>query len=253
MEAGRFIPRRRPGIGRLALVVWVYAGGGQAEFGVVPFLQQHFPSVTFRRRLPERKKKGPRPGVAIAYGATGQSLAQEIIRSLSNHGQDEADVVFVLDDADCDDPTTKTTALRQAVEKGLAEATRNGHAVRPASVVVGLAVPELEAWLLADWNNTFAKRHSNCHHALRFALSQAGVDLGNVEAFDCRCETPAYRKISEVLQEGFNACCPSGVRYSKDTDTRALLANVDPARVSQTCPAFRTFWNDLKQATAPTL
>ena len=47
------------------MVVWVFAGGGEAEVrGLIPFLEKNFPSYKFERKTPVLQKPGPKPGKA---------------------------------------------------------------------------------------------------------------------------------------------------------------------------------------------
>jgi hypothetical protein len=238
----------------VAVVIWVYAGGGQAEFGIVPFLQRHFDksNVIFNRALPQRMKPGPRPGV-IPYGATGRQFQQIVRDTIARYLEKGVDAIIVLDDLDCDDYDAKANLLRGAVTEGFAEAAKKGIAP-PASVLVAFAVPEIEAWVIADWSHTFQKRHGNYHGAMRHALSSQGVDFSNVESFDCHCDTPeAYRKLSVVLQKVFNQAqydanpnVSAIVPYSKDTDTRALLEIATAEGIARACPRFAGFWRELQ-------
>ncbi|MDD1428476.1 hypothetical protein MEO94_29330 [Dolichospermum sp. ST_sed9] len=57
------------------MVVWVFAGGGEAEVrGLIPFLEQNFPGCKFERKTPVLQKPGPKPGKVSGYGKTGKSL-----------------------------------------------------------------------------------------------------------------------------------------------------------------------------------
>ena len=47
----------------MAVVVWVFAGGGESEVrGLIPFLEQNFSNCKFERKTPARQKPGPKPG-----------------------------------------------------------------------------------------------------------------------------------------------------------------------------------------------
>ncbi len=44
------------------MVVWVFAGGGEAEVrGLIPFLEKNFPGCSFKRKTPINQKPGPKP------------------------------------------------------------------------------------------------------------------------------------------------------------------------------------------------
>ena len=223
------------------MVVWVYAGGGQAELGIIPWLQRHFPQITFERRMPQIRKPGPRPGGSVkpkVVGNTGSALDTEIRRNLQKYwGREVADILLLVDDTDCAKPQERRASLNKVVVEAIPSET--------PPILIALAVPELEVWLLADWENTFHKLYPQCQVPLRRSLQKEGVDFENLQGFDCFCDTPRYRKISEVLRNVFDVCCGPGPRYSKDTDTRRLLLEVNPEKVATHCPDFKVFWNEL--------
>jgi hypothetical protein len=224
------------------VIVWVYAGGGQAEIGIIPWLQQHFPGVRFERRMPQIRKPGPRPGVMAQHqvvGHTGRDLEGNIRRNIEQYWtKNAAHTLLLLDDTDCEIPLNRSQSLEKAVTGVIA-------AEELPCIVIALAVPELEAWLLADWHNTFEKDYRRCHVQMRDVLRTEGVDFAKLEEFDCRCGTPEYRKISETLRNAFEVCCGTSPGYSKDTDTRRLLLQTNPATIANFCPNFRAFWINL--------
>jgi hypothetical protein len=111
---------------------------------------------------------------------------------------------------------------------------------------VPLAVPEIEVWLIADWNNTLAKERGCNRVLMRKMLEVQQIDFEQPEQFDCYCGTAMYRKISFVLQDAHNMHC-GNTRYSKDTDTRRLLRQVDPKVLVERCPHFKRFWVELNR------
>lgn len=231
----------------MALVVWVYAGGGQAEMAIVPWLETQFQGVDFKRRTPQIRKPGPKPGSiakAQVIGKTGKDLNSEIKRDLEKYwAKDAANVLLLLDDTDCENPIERRQSLQKVVTEAIAEQDI-------PCVAVALAVPELEVWLLADWGNTFQKGYPKCQHPMRRKLVEDGVDFDRLQEFDCRCDTAEYRKISETIRNAFEVCCGPGPRYSKDTDTSRLLLQTDPNIVTRKCPDFKLFWNELKSCLA---
>ena len=246
------------------MVIWVYAGGGPAESaGFVPFLQRHLPH-NFQRRTPARMKPGPKPprvppGATTSSvvgqqhhprfpsGCTGPSLARQIRDNISAYWDGTAEAVLVLDDTDEADPPERIALLRGAVEQALRDraALTEEHAT---PIVVALAVPELEVWLLADWKNTFRRQFPDCHTALRHELStRRGFKFEAPESFRVRDDEERYHKLSEELVDAIRLICHSNPRYSKATDTPTLLQRIDPAVVSRKCPHFRRFWTALSK------
>ncbi|MCF3603498.1 DUF4276 family protein [Planktothrix agardhii 1806] len=93
------------------MVVWVFAGGGEAEVrGLIPFLTQNFPGCQFQRKTPVRRKPGPKPNPLMSYGRTGKSLIEQIQEQLPialKAERNQCDLIFVFDDLDCRNPETQ--------------------------------------------------------------------------------------------------------------------------------------------------
>jgi hypothetical protein len=149
----------------MAVVVWVYSGGGEAEVrGFIPFLNRNFPKYQFERKLPVRNKPGPKPNRAFSYGRTGQGLIEQIKERLPDDLQknpDACELIFIFDDLDCRDPEVQRKRIRQAIN--------------PVNIdiLIGFASPEIEAWIMADWDNSMAKHPDfrNRHQAMRWWLN----------------------------------------------------------------------------------
>ena len=138
------------------MVIWVFAGGGESEVrGLIPFLRKHFPGCTFERKTPVRQKPGSKPNREMSYGKTGQSLIAQIKEQLPialQAGTNQCDLILVFDDLDCRDPETQKVKFLEAIS----QISMCEHIPK----FVGFAAPELEAWLIADWDNSIAK-HSD--------------------------------------------------------------------------------------------
>ncbi|WP_017741607.1 hypothetical protein [Scytonema hofmannii] len=117
---------------------------------------------------------------------------------------------------------------------------------------VGFAAPELESWIIADWNNSIA-RHSDFrdrHQRMRWWLStQRNIPFDCPESFseynperDC-----CHEKLSEALIESsvLDEFEPSETRFSKGLHTPLLLLQIQPNEVQQRCPLFRELYNYL--------
>jgi hypothetical protein len=233
--------------------VWVYAGGGYAEAeGIVPLLKKHFAEVTFQRRTPAHRRPGPRPDVGIgtttrgarAYaGNTGASFQREIKENLTQYWHEDgpADVIVVIDDSDCNPPDALLETFQKTVMDSLNALGTNS--LPP--VVTGLAVPEIEVWLLGDWEMTFAKEYPRCEKSLQQELVRRGVKTSEPEAFDCRPDAQTYTKLSsDILLPALEEIC--AVRFSKASDTPKLLLRIRPEIVKTRCAYFRQFWVQLE-------
>jgi hypothetical protein len=227
----------------MAVVVWVYAGGGEAEVdGFFPFLQRHFINCSFARRTP-RRPPGPRKGSSLYSGLTGRSLLDEIRKDILDYWDGTPGAILLMDDTDQRVPNNHAALLRAVATEALKEKAATG-AAQP--IIVALAVPELETWLLADWDNTFKKEFSQCAAAVQHELATTHkVDFSKPESFATSDDQGVYRKMSEILMDTINLKCTLRLNYSKATDTPRLLMRADPNVIKGKCPYFAEFWNAL--------
>jgi len=237
------------------MVVWLFAGGGESEIqGLVPFLRKNFPECEFERYTPVAPKKGPKPGKPIhALGKTGKNLSKQIKYQLSNalrYGS--CDCILVIDDLDCRDVEKQNRAFSEAIDcvpggKGM-------------NRVIGFASPEIESWLIADWDHTFAK-HSDFrgyHERLRYVLShEFSVAFDDPESFSEYDGTKdaCKEKLSETIVRGIeylgsNSNVPA-VPYKKGIHTPVLLINAQADKIAEKCKLFGVIFTYLTQNPMP--
>ena len=98
-----------------------------------------------------KQKSGPKPGKvqkAKALGKTGKDLASQISHFLPVALQNDiCDLVLVLDDLDCRDEINFTDIFNESIDiiDGAEDINR----------FIAFAAPEIESWLIADWQDTF--------------------------------------------------------------------------------------------------
>ena len=232
------------------MVVWIFAGGGESEVrGLIPFLEKNFPGCSFDRKTPVRQKPGPKPNKAVSYGRTGQSLIEQIKEELPIALKLEANkcnLILVFDDLDCRDPVTQRQKILQEISK-IPECA-------DIEKFVGFAAPELEAWIIADWNNSIAKHldFKGRHERMRWWLStQSNIPFDNPESFseydskrDCCREKLSDALINSSIQHEDDREKP---RFSKSLHTPLLLLTINPPIVQQKCPLFSEFYNYLNK------
>ncbi|MCB9765039.1 MAG: DUF4276 family protein [Alphaproteobacteria bacterium] len=226
--------------------------------GIQALLQKINPRVRWQRCFPAVLKPGPKPGrLALPLGdqdmgATGESLIRRMEQRLRDHYRGAAlDALLLIDDADCrfcgDDPP-KSQA--EAIE-ALTRRARTALGRDDIPVFALFASPEVEAWLLADWDRSFGADHPHLSHTLRHHLAQrltphwpATEGYGCPELRGGGCTT----KLSEVLQDvmadpatyAWAKLDPAkdGRRYSKKVDGALMLQRVRPERISEHCSLF---------------
>jgi hypothetical protein len=235
----------------MAMVIWVFAGGGEAEvMGLIPFLQKHFPSNIFIRKTPIKRKPGSKPNKPIrVYGKTGHSLREEIKKELPIALENESkkcDLILVFDDLDCRNYEQQKQEFLDSIQQ--IDNTDN------IPVLIAFAAPELESWIIADWDNSIAKHSDfrNRHGKMRYWLSkECKIPFDNPESFseydqsrDC-CQ----EKLSELLIESTTREDESNFKqtpFSKKIHTPILITSIIPDVVKSKCPLFKQFYNDLR-------
>jgi len=228
------------------MVIWLFAGGGEAEIrGLVPFFRTHFSSCTFHRMTPVLRKVGPKPGIRPpAYGKTGKSLVSEVrdrLRVAMTCGE-RCNLILVIDDLDCRNENEQRAKFLEAIDSvdGATDIER----------FVGFAAPELESWIVADWENSVARhvdfrsRHSRMRHWLSKKIPfDAPESFGEYDAARDTCA----EKLSEMIISSTVLCMDdkSKSRYRKAYHTPELLLMIDPITVKRKCPIFRKLYTFL--------
>ena len=218
--------------------------------GMNIFLENNFPGHRFQRCTPIKQKPGPKPGKvqkAKALGKTGKDLADQIRYFLPlKLQQDRCDLMLVLDDLDCRDEIEATEIFSKAV-KSIPEA-------RGIEYFIAFAAPEIESWLIADWNNTFAKDHRfrSFHAALQHRLSTVfHVSFDQPESFSkfnpdiksCK------EKLSEVIIDAVQAEAEEREialpHFSKKEHSPELLMMAKAQVIQKKCPIFAKIYHCL--------
>lgn len=247
MGIRRLIPCWRSQYWRMVVVVWVFSGGGEAEVrGFFPFLEKTFPGCRFERKTPVRQKPGPKPNKAGSYGRTGKSLIDQIKQELPialKAEPNKCDLILVFDDLDCRDSQSQKSKILSEISK-IPECA-------DIEKFVGFVAPEIEAWIIADWNNSIAKNSDfrGRQERMRWWLSaEKNVPFDSPESFSeyDREKDCCREKLSEALIESsVYQAERHNTRFSKGLHTPLLLREIDPNEVQKKCPLFRELYNYL--------
>ena len=229
------------------MVVWVFSGGGEAEVrGFFPFLEKTFPGCRFERKTPVRQKPGPKPNKAGSYGRTSKSLIDQIKQELPialKAEPNKCDLILVFDDLDCRDSQSQKSKILSEISK-IPECA-------DIEKFIGFAAPEIEAWIIADWNNSIAKNSDfrGRQERMRWWLSaEKNVPFDSPESFSeyDREKDCCREKLSEALIESsVYQAERHNTRFSKGLHTPLLLREIDPNEVQKKCPLFRELYNYL--------
>jgi len=240
------------------LVIWLFAGGGESELGeregeirgIVHFFEKHFPEFSLHRITPVRNKRTPdrvKPNAANdALGKTGKDFAQQIKAKLDDKikYQGLPDAILIMDDLDCSCDVERKTLFDNTVNQA-----GNG-AFKEIRRIIGFAAPELEAWVIADWDNTIAKHidFRKNDKAMQHWLGDNGVSFASPETFSFydKSKSSCHDKLSDLLIESSQQQIDQAV-YSKAKHTPFLLyESLRPDVVAGKCPIFRDFFTQLQ-------
>lgn len=113
---------------------------------------------------------------------------------------------------------------------------------------VGFAAPELEAWLIADWDGTFGKHvdFRKNHVRMQWWLShKKHVSFNAPETFSHYdpAKSTCAEKLSQAIIEATQEY--SDLHYSKASHTPALLQEARPELIALKCPLFRDLYSFL--------
>ena len=213
--------------------------------GLVPLLENMCIEHTFERKSPVRRKPGPRPSDEPGYGRTGRSLAEQIEKLLfeSLKAKECCDLILVIDDLDCHDRDARRELFDKSIGK-VDEAASIEH-------YIGFASPEVEAWIVADWDQSVAKDPDfrGCHAQMRHWLNtQKAVPFDRPETFSNydRDKDSCRDKLSDAMIES-SIYCGAQARYSKGDHKARFLRQISPEVVSGKCPLFRALHHRLSQ------
>ncbi len=224
------------------MVVWVFSGGGEAELqGLILFLEKNFTQHRFERKTPIKPKPGPRPGIN-ALGKTGVDLEKQINYYLPlalNSGSCE--FLLVLDDLDCHSLEQRSQFFKNAVMEIMGD--------HQSKILTVFASPEIEAWLVADWDNSFkkdidlGKYEVNIRRELIQKYNQSNpnqysqIDYPESFSFLDTDKNTCHQKLSEIIRD--IVLQVSGIHFSKKEHSGRMLKNISASRVCERCPSAR--------------
>ncbi len=233
-----------------------FATAGHTETGgLQSFLTKLLPGVDWVRRFPAVKKPAPKYGradptpAAALQGTTGDALVTRMLANLDLYRADDLDFVLLVDDADCRFASPNDLpAWKDRIADAVTES-----AGRALPLFTLLAAPEVETWLLADWEEGFRAQYPRLAVALRRHLETCvGLDWGELESYGggksaSGCRDKLSQALSDAVAAGGDcddcrlktvAASMVGQRYSKQHDGAAMLKRVRPERVRKACKLY---------------
>jgi hypothetical protein len=228
------------------VVVWIFAGGGETEVaGLIKFLQRLFPeNFVFERKTPfDSTKKGAKPNRKSTFGISNTSLIEAIHKYLPLAFLNEKykpDLILVIDDLDCGDLDHQRQQFLDCIT--------NIDKAKNIERYIAFAAPEMESWIIADWDHTLAKaeKFKARHQRMRHWLStQKKVPFDQPESFGeyDPNKKSCKEKLSNLLIEASSQEIEDrGKEYKKSEDSPELLLRIEKEILVQKCRIFREFY-----------
>lgn len=242
------------------------------------FLRKLAPQVDWQRCFPAVSKPAPKLGRPTAQpaerhaGRTGRALVDEMLLQLGRYFRGAAcgfDFVLLIDDADCRFADAADPAgAHQAWEAALATAVRAATVQPTLGFHALLAWPEIEAWLIADWDHGFGSQYRPVAQPLRQHVAGCilpPLSFAQVESYggglkDGSCQNKLSRRLQECFVDASDCTCrPTFIErlmqhsptvplaYSKRLDGALMLQRIEPERVAQDCPHFRSALHRIRE------
>lgn len=229
--------------------VGYFCTGGYTETGSIQtFLEKINPKLKFVRCFPVVNKPNLKLGrlsstpIRSQNGVSGEALVRAIIETIQKPEFEKFDLILLIDDMDC--------RFRREGQLPYSDWVKSiGNQI---STILGAEVPfdalfaspEVEAWFLADWSNSFSKEYRSVRDELRYKIATSNIGYflqSNIEDYggcfkDGSCAEKLSDKIIELvasLGTGLNS-----FTYSKKVQGVAMLSKIDPNEVAVRCRLF---------------
>lgn len=241
--------------------VGYFCTAGYTEIGSIKvFLEKINPSIKFMRCFPIANKvclkKGRMSSTPIRSqsGITGKKLVHEMKLRLLYNRYKQFDLILLIDDMDCRFKREGSPSHDEWVV----------NLKREINEILGdhvgfealFASPEIEAWFLADWDNTFAaeQEYHEIKNHLRYLISRSDIekflDNDDIEEYggaylNGSCSIKLSNRIQELLLQ--ENTTNKQYLYSKRVHGVGMLARLTPANVALKCrryfaPVYRILW-----------
>lgn len=228
----------------------LFASGGYTEVGgIQQFVERIAPDISCVRLFPVVRKPAPKKGldrpapVQEHSGVSGERLVTEMLCALRKAMEKNEiyDAILLVDDGDCrfSDCRCFQNWINET-EKRIFEETS---CAWPFFVLI--ASPEIETWLCADWENSFAREYPrDIARRVRVEIARHGILVSGEDleffGFPRKNEGGCSVKLSTELQKIFPEICSEAhpFSYSKQVQGQAMLKRIQPENVAEKCRCF---------------
>jgi len=255
-----------------------YITGGWTECGyMTKFLEKINCLYDYRQRFPQKNigKKGKARKSFKVDGTTGTDLIRWVYNDIRKHKEELEKYSAILIEDDMDDHfflETKTGRDYNLIEKRKLEIKTEIQSIlqkTDLNVFFLYALPEIEAWFMSDWNNTFGLEYKNvlsdmnAYFSITFrnyVIKEVLTDKFSIEEIENYGYVDLeYQKLSDSLKSAFQNYSYSSdsyknnesynqrinqlikenkVTYSKKFEGINMLKRLEPEKVAIFCKHY---------------
>lgn len=212
-----------------------YITGGWTECGYMThFLEKINSSYDYRQRFPQKNKGKKGRKLFNVNGETGSALISYVYEDVRKYKEELNQYVAILIEDDMDDQfflDSKTGRDYGLIEKRKAEIQDKIQDImqKPDIKVFFLyALPEIEAWFIADWENTFGAEYKNTLSNINEYFSTTFRKFVKTNVLTEKFEfdeienygyiTLQYQKLSDKLIQSFQEYSYATKSYKNNND-----------------------------------
>jgi len=227
--------------------VGYFCTAGYTEIGSIQgFLERINPNVRFVRCFPVANKSCLKKGrisstpVRTQNGISGVQLVNEMKRLIQLNFK-TFDLILLIDDMDCRFKRDGAPSFEEWVDN--LKQQINEILGNKVDFEALLASPEIEAWFLVDWNNTFAREqeYREIKDYLRYLISKSDIApfMNDIEEYggdylNGSCSIKLSSRIQDIFENNSKKHC----FYSKRIHGVGMLARLDPVSVAEKCRRY---------------
>ncbi len=249
----------------------VFATNSKTELAIEDFLKKINPTVYWAVHSPRMLKKSKHEYTQLSnasassdtearrlHGDTGSDLEKLMLDHLQKHPitLEESEAILLEDDLDFRAVGQNPRVYLDSQKKRLTQMIEQKFAaLRIPSVFVLYAAPEVEAWFIADWNNSFASYLPPIVSAKFQIIVREEIlstcESNNIEAYSLAENNKLRERLAVILGNAVIDLVNDGLlddgtvaadreRYSYNPGKRggSLLSSIYPFEVAKMCKLF---------------
>jgi hypothetical protein len=232
--------------------VYFYATDSHSETSMQDFLKKINPNVKWISRSPRLAKRTKKDYAAkeifpVLTGRTGVDLENFMIEEIAQH-QDivlKRPAILLEDDLDRRDALENQSEFLAARRKKLNDRISNAVEGSSAELICLYAAPEVETWLVEEWENSFGNSrlfNQQIATQLRPLINKIKAECGDsFESYSHYKDDKFSDWLSKHIQnlsEIHKIDDPEMASYSKRKHGSKFLGEIDPDKIAPKCRIY---------------